>query len=853
MRSLIVAMAVSFSIASLAAPDPAAASVRKHTDIAAQELGSALEQLMHERDLQVVYFSEDIAGLRTQGTVGDLTAEEALKKLLKGTGLSYRYLDEKTVTVLPTRAAVGITSTGKATSHEQPEKFPHANDPSFWNRLRFAQVDTHSATTSAASQSGAASTDPVKLEQIVVSAQKKGDERLQDVPVPVSVLDAQQLAATSRPLLRDYYTSVPGLSVAPNIETTQMLSIRGITTGSFTIPTVGVMVDDVPYGGSTNSGAGNNVPDIDPGDLARIEVLRGPQGTLYGANTMGGLIKYVTKDPSTDGYSGQIQAGVSSVSNGPDPGFNVRASANVPLSDTLAVRVSGFARQDPGYIDNVFLNRQAVNQADSAGGRLAALWQASSAVSLKLTALYQKTKADGLSDVIVAPGLGDLQQNYVAGVDHYEIVNQAYSAVLKARIGGIDLTSASGYSLNRSTTPFDFTFVFGTPFQQVYGVSGAPFITEIDFRKFSQELRLSGDFGERLDWLLGAFYTHEYAPSSQTLYAADAFTGRRAAVFWYRGVPTTFNEYAGFGDLTYHASDRLDIQFGLRQSHSKETDEQLQSGPYVTGLGLSSPNYQAGTSTGDAFTYLVTPRFKLAADLMMYVRLASGYRPGGPNAFASGVPAKFDPDKTNNYELGLKGSFWDERLTIDTSVYYIDWKNLQLTLFNSANLGYGSNGSGAKSEGVEFSFEARPRTGLTAAGWVSYDNAVLTQSFPGASQAYGASGDRLPNTPRLSANLSLEQEFLVTRDATGFVGGVVSYIGDRIGLFTGSPVRQEYPAYTKTDLRAGLRQDSWTGSLYVNNVTDRRGLTSGGLGYVYPAAFSYIQPRTIGISVTKTF
>jgi iron complex outermembrane recepter protein len=690
------------------------------------------------------------------------------------------------------------------------------------------------------------------LDEAIVTAQKRS-ERLQDVPVPVSVINTDKLASSSQVLLRDYYTSVPGLSVAPNIETTQMLSIRGITTGSFSIPTVGMMIDDIPYGGSTNSGAGNNVPDVDPGDLERVEVLRGPQGTLYGANTMGGLIKYVTKDPSIEGYSGHVETGLRTVENGADPGFNIRGSANIPLSNTVAIRVSGFERQDPGYINNTRLNREGVKEVSARGARLAALWRPSDSMSLKLSALYQKTQADGLSEVVIEPGMGDLQQNYVAGVDRYEIVNQAYSAILKADLGSVDFTSATGYSLNRSTTPFDFTFAFGSSFQDTYGVSGAPFITNIDFRKVSQELRFSGAMGPRFDWLAGAFYTHEYAPSSQILYAADPATGENVAEFWYRGVPTTFDEYAAFGDLTYHVTDQFDVQVGVRQSHSKQTDEQLQSGPYVTMIGLTSPDYQSGTSEGDAFTYLLTPQFKFSPNLMVYARLASGYRPGGPNAFASGVPAKFDPDKTQNYEIGAKGSFWENRLTLDASLYYIDWKDLQLTLFNSANLGYGSNGSGAKSEGVELSFEARPLDSLTISGWVSYNNAVLSQDFPATSQAHGVTGDRLPNTPRVSSALSLDREFPLFGSATGFVGGMVNYVGDRVGLFTGTSLRENYPSYTRMDVRAGVAYDSWTSSIFVNNIADEHGVISGGLGYVMPTAFAVIQPRTIGLNVVKRF
>jgi outer membrane receptor protein involved in Fe transport len=159
----------------------------------------------------------------------------------------------------------------------------------------------------------------------------------------------------------------------------QQLSIRGIMSGLYTNPTVGITVDDVPYGSSTflGGGGGTVMPDIDPADLARIEVLRGPQGTLYGASSMGGLLKFVTVDPSTDGVSGRIEGGINSVYNGAELGYGARGSVNVPLGDVLAVRVSAFSRQDPGYVDNVQSGQRGVNKTDVDGGRLSALWRPS--------------------------------------------------------------------------------------------------------------------------------------------------------------------------------------------------------------------------------------------------------------------------------------------------------------------------------------------------------------------------------------------------------------------------------------------------------------------------------------------
>ena len=218
-------------------------------------------------------------------------------------------------------------------------------------------------------------------------------------------------------VLQDFFSKVPGLTVVPSVQSNQTLSIRGITTGVGN-PTVGVTVDDVPYGASTNTAGGGVVPDIDPGDLARVEVLRGPQGALYGASSMGGLLKFVTRDPSMDEFRGRVQVGATSVRNGDDPGYNARGSVNVPLGATWAMAASAFNRREPGYVKNVVTGDEGANRADATGGRLAMLWRPSDRFSLKLSALMQEIEGQGSSSVDAA--LGDLQQSRLPGSGWYE-------------------------------------------------------------------------------------------------------------------------------------------------------------------------------------------------------------------------------------------------------------------------------------------------------------------------------------------------------------------------------------------------------------------------------------------------
>jgi iron complex outermembrane receptor protein len=832
-------------------------------DLPAQSVATALNGLSEQTGVPVV-FPYDLARDRKSNPVnGRYTLLDALDVLLRDTGLSGGLSDKGVLTI----------SRSRSRTQQNGETFvtPNENEGSSENGIRTsaprkrgvaAVLASLAAVFSASAQEVTPSSS--SLDEVVVTAQKKS-ERLQDVPVPVTVLNANDLAINNQVLLRDYYATVPGFNVTPNYVATQNLSIRGITTGGSSTPTVGVTIDDVPFGASAGPHA-NHVPDIDPGDLARIEILRGPQGTLYGADSMGGLVKFVTIDPSTDAYTGRIEGGTSYVYNGAEPGFNLRASANIPLTDALAVRVSGFTRQDPGYIDNPVLHSNGVNEERADGGRLSALWQASNNISLKLSALFQQIKPEGLDEVDVpttghpqTTGLQGLQQNSISGVGSQDTTIQAYSATLKANLGAIELTSLTGYNRVKETDSLDWGFAFGADIQNAFGVNGVPYSEFDDFDKVTQEIRLSGSLWNGVDWLLGGFYTHENDQGGFHVDAQNTATGAIVGQFWnkFQNEPDTFQEYAPFADLTYHFTDRFEVQLGARESYIQRTlQETFQTGVYTSEV-LHKPAPVIGPHTdysANAFTYLATPQFKISPDIMVYARLASGYRPGTPNLPTLGVPRESNADKTKNYEIGAKGDFLDHKLSIDASVYYIDWTDIQITLIDpTTHYVYNTNGSGAKSEGVEFDVTVRPLDGLKVDAWVVYDDAALTQAFPSQSPIYGVPGNRLPLASRFSGNLSAEQDFRITSAMTAFIGGMASYVGDRTGVFTATPLRQDFPSYTKTDLRTGLRYDDWTVNVFANNVADVRGLVNGGIGYFYVPARIYITPRTIGVNVVKTF
>jgi outer membrane receptor protein involved in Fe transport len=822
MRVALFVFTVSLSATTYALAD----APEQYVDIPAGDLSNALLTLSHRYGADLVYRPDQVRGMQTRGVHGQFTTEEAVGHLLEGTALK---LSTGANGAMLIAAPVSNTLSRSGSAQSTNSVNPVSSSNSSGGERASLQM-------------------PVRLEEIVVTAQKRV-ERLQDVPLPVTALSADTLVENNQVRLQDYSANIPGFEVTPAVQGITLLSIRGITTGIGTNPTVGVTVDDLPYGSSAQLGGGGAVPDIDPGELARVEVLRGPQGTLYGASSMGGLLKYVTLDPSTDHVSGHVEGGLSGVKNGDEPGYNVRGSVNLPLGDTWAMRASGFTRRDPGYIDNVADNADGVNKTDVYGGRLSFMWRPFDTFSVKLSALFQKSKADGSSDADVA--LGDLQQNRVPGSGWADRQVQAYSAIISAKLGVFDFTSLSGYNTNEFNTSLDAGFAYGGAVFPRFGVRSAGLQDDNRANKYNQEFRLSTTFVDRVDWLIGAFATYEDSHYTQQIAALDPTTGAHVGAYRTSYFPTTYREYAGFTDFTFHITQQFDVQLGARGSDLRQTYRQTQ-----TGVGaLPTGNVPTISSDANAFTYLLTPRYKFSRDMMLYARLASGYRAGGPNADAGpGTPSKYDPDKTKTYEIGMKADVLDEALTIDTSVYYIDWKDIQLTVLNPQTIRtYITNGSRAKSQGVELAVQSRPITGLTLGGWVAFGEAELTESLPKGSTIFGNSGSRLPYSSRFSGRFSADESFPLTAGMIGSLGGSVNYSSDRQSVFTSTAVRQDLPAYARVDLHAGVGMGTWSSNLFATNITDRRGALYGGIGSFPPTAFTYIQPRTIGLSVERKF
>jgi len=747
-----------------------------------------------------------------------------------------------------------------------------------------------SITSSAFAQTASSNTTKLagqttQLGEVIVTAQKKS-EKLLNVPTAITVLNADLLVQNNDLKLDDYFRSIPGLTLFDNGYGLNKLVIRGVTTGQGETPTVGIYIDDTPIGGSSQLSQGDLLaPDIDPSDLQQIEVLKGPQGTLYGAGAMGGLLKYVTVLPDSHNFSGRVGVDTESVDGG-GIGYAVRGAVNIPLiPDQLALRVSGSTREDPGWISDID-GEKDVNGAQVQAGRLALLWTPATNFSLELTAMSQVRHSDGLNRedynfMTNQPIYGDLLESRVPNADDDTMRVQQYNATVKANLGWTSLTSSTSFARSSFSGPIDLTYLLGFFGPDVFGVDnlGISLYQGFATNKLTQEFRLEGKFAPNIDYLAGFFYTNERSAFVQAFNALNATTGQPYAGFpaadasqcppantlcygpdnlGYATDASIYQEVAGFGDITYHFTPKFDIEIGGRYSYNWQSYFGTSNGP-LNG-GYLAPT--SGDSSQGAFTFLVTPEYKLSTDQMVYGRVASGYRPGGPNYSAPGT-ATYQSDTLINYEIGFKSDFLDHKAYFDVAAYHIDWSNIQLEGVNSFGELTISNGGAATVNGFETSGQYHPIKGLTLGANLSYTDAHLTQAVNNG-DIYAPNGSRLPYSPRLSGQISADYQFPIFEGWSAKLGGDYSYQGDRASDFASSSDQDRItlPAYEILNLNAMLLNSKYTISLFLKNVTNERGLLSSASiasAIATPArpldqsTVAIVQPRTIGVSMAAKF
>ena len=686
--------------------------------------------------------------------------------------------------------------------------------------------------------------------EIIVTAQKR-EERIQDVPISISVVDQEQILGSGASQLVDYAAYVPGFQVdnagSPGRST---LSLRGVAPIGPSA-TVGIYLDDAPIG---SSGIYNRSQvftlDLLPYDIERLEVLRGPQGTLYGASSIGGLLKYVTVQPNLDRMSARAGSEIFDIAHGDGLGWGVNLLVNVPVvKDQLAVSASYSRRDTPGFIDNILTGEDDVNDAVQKGGRLAVLWQPDPNLTVQLSALKQSVDSDNFSiayegpgNTPLAPGAAFLSTNSQLP-EPFKSDFQFYSGKIAYDFGFAELSSTTSYSKLDILETSDASRVFGV----IWG-GLAIFPASLEQKKWTEEIRLTSASSNRFEWMLGLFYTDEDNSHDQIVHAFDASGEVLDAFdpFAIVALPNKYKEYAVFGNATYKFSDRFHLTGGLRWARNEQTFSQVTQIPLL-GLDIGGP----GESEEDVLTFSISPQFNINRDAMVYARVASGYRPGGPNVALPGFPSTVDAETVTSYEAGLKARLLDRMVSIDAALFLLDWNDLQVGQAFANGINGLVNAGTARSKGFEGSLLVYPAPGLTLGGNIAYSDATCTQTTPNCTN-----GDRLPGIPRWSGALTASYDFPVSGMVEGHFGGALRMVGDRISAVESDPLSIPVDGYTSLDLNASVTFDrKWTLRAYARNLFDAEGRITSNSATTNPGFISTVplQPRTIGLAAEVSF
>jgi iron complex outermembrane recepter protein len=806
----------------------------------AQPLADSLRAVGTQTNTNVLFDPDLVTALTAPALDAELTRDEALARLLTGTGLTYELLSERTAVVAPMRAprAPTYTKTSMAAAAD----------------LRFAQADPPASSSNAAATSQPPA-DKEDITEVLVTAQKR-EERLIDTPQSVSVLTSDSLAKLGATQFRDFADTVPGLTFITAGAGVTQISLRGVTVGNDVASTVGIYVDEVPYT-SSGSYASSQTLSFDAAlfDVDRIEVLRGPQGTLYGASSMGGLLKYVTKRPDTQNFGVDAQAGLSSTRHG-GVSYNAAGVLNAPIvTGKLAARFSGFESHDGGYIDNLALGREDVNRSDIYGGRADFLFTPTDALSVRLTGFLQDIDRDGsAASDFSAQGVPifDSLSHRRQVADTFEQSVRLVSNTIDYDLQWAGLTSVTSYQTNESAVTRDLSVSFVPNFARcpglcrsysAVGVEQAP-----DTKKFTQEVRLASSDAQRngnsLEWLFGGFYTHEETESHGQFMVFDLAGQPAPNDLFDRVQSSAYEERAVFGDLTYYLTSKFDISGGIRYARNNQRFE-------VAATGLLIRSQPLRRAEDDVSTYLANARYHFTDRSTGYVRYATGYRPGGPNYVnvdpTTGLnigPPTFEADRLKSYEVGIKAETEGRQYGADLAVYYIDWSNPQINVVRGGLGVYFNAPGGASVRGAELALNARPLRELTISGAFAYQDSHVLDADPdlGARE-----GERMPNVPRFTGNLNADYD-LPFSNLQPTIGATVRYVSDRTGSF--GVAAYQLPEYTTADLRTGLAFGSVNMQLYVRNLFDERAQlgVAAGVGGV-----AILQPRTYGISATTSF
>ncbi len=722
------------------------------------------------------------------------------------------------------------------------------------------------------------------LSDIIVTANKRGAQSLQNVPISIQAVTGDTLAARGAISFIDFAGSVPSLQFNDLGPGDKKYIIRGVTsTGA---STVGVYYDEaVITAANSNDGGGRNA-DIRLYDLERIEVLKGPQGTLYGASSMSGTIRFITNKPNLTEFGGNLTGEIGGTHKG-GTNYNLHGTVNLPIvNDRLAIRLTGWYDDQSGYIDQVRIpagRRNNVNNEQATGGRALIRWKPIDDFTLTGSATIQKLSSDSSSRYTPKGSVSFSAPGYPA-VPGGDLINTDLTlSPLDDKLHIYSLTgeyAASFGTITATTNWYDRSFDYSfdsSPILFFFGVPIPGITLQPQYRRvWSNEIRYASNFDGPFNIVVGGFLQREKSnfevqvvksnafgepngPFSR-LNEDDALSTPDGNTFFGRIDDQVLKQEALFGEITITPLEGLTGVVGARYFHSRQRADQETTHPFG-GFSASPIGVLTNESTDSKVTYKFNLSYRIDPTILVYGQAAQGFRVGGVNAadlpFTSNIPRGYTPDTLWNYEIGAKTQFFDNRLRANVAAYAIRWKDTQVRAVDATGaFPFTTNAGRVKIDGFEAEIDASLAKGLQLTLGGSYQNARLQDSQPPIpnNPNLGFAGDKLPNVPKFQGNASLNYDFPVTGDFIGTLRGDLTYRGKTKTQFnTGSPFNVPLDNYLLVDLRASLHNDVWSAAVFVRNLTDKRAQIDAIASDQDPLARITVRPRTVGLSVTRNF
>ncbi len=702
----------------------------------------------------------------------------------------------------------------------------------------------------AAAQEEESSPSDTKMEEIVVTATKRA-ENVNEVPLSIQALSGSFLKRLTAQNFADYARTLAGVSFIDQGPGRDQIFIRGVSTGGDSDTgkesTVAIYYDEVPVT------EGSSQPDLKLFDIERVEVLRGPQGTLYGSGAMGGAIRVITKKPNFDKAEGYVEAQGSVMEKG-DPNGLLDAALNIPMSDMLALRVVGYGSWNGGFLDNGFSGKKDINSDHTYGGRAALRFQPTSNLDINLKAIHQKTHSKvWLQETDHFPHLIIDESAPEPFDDRFDILN----AEINYDFNFATLTSSTSY-LNRRR---DFSNDIDWFTEAYFGFPRADSDLSYKVKSYSEEVRLVSSGDTSFTWLIGGFFLKRPETYLQVINPADAMPATQSDNFYFGQTDAEVHQYAGFGEVGYEIVPRLTLTAGVRVSRVKRSVLAVKDGA-IFGALIEQQGVQKETP--------VTPKFnisyKFESGSLIYAQASKGFRIGGVNPGLPPCPScivqltdTFDSDSLWNYELGVKMELLEAALTTNLAVFYIDWSNIQLNVSREDGFNGFLNAGNARSKGIEWTFDGQVNRHLGVGGQVTYTDAKLKSLAEGVT-GVGAVGDRLPSTAKWMASGYAEVGTGAFTDGRIYFRGDLQYVGDRNNSFESRSSNVKLDNYALINLKAGLEKGPYELSLFVKNLTDKRAkLSYEGFAGVHDGEpitynrYAVNRPRTIGLTVSRSF